>query len=495
MSLVMGIDLGTSSTKTIILDQEGMLVATACASYPMSTPRPGWVEQAPEDWWHAVCATIQESIASLPAPLAASDIKGVAISGQMNGAVPTDQSGVPLRPAILWLDGRSQAECDQANEKAERPLRERALTILNPVNTLAKILWIQGNEPDLYRASKWVLIPKDWVRFRLTGEMLSDVSDASVSGALDLYDRVWSGEILESVGVRDDLFPEVVESTAPAGLVTQSAAGATGLVAGTPVCAGGGDMACMAVGSGAIKPGIVGIGIGTAGHAITYAEDLHDGAFNQLWPMCHSVPDAYFWLGCSYTGGGSLSWFSEQFGDDYESLTTMASEVSAGSDGLFFMPWLAGTGTPHPDARARGGWLGLTLQHGKQHMVRSLMEGVAFDLRQALGCIHGIGLPVTEIRLGEGGVRSKLWRQILVDVFGQEGRLMELGDASAIGAALIAGVGVGVFNDFGEACNRTVQLTDHVRHNPESAILYDACFQKYCDLYPMLKPWFHQGKA
>ena len=173
MSLVMGIDLGTSSTKTIILDQEGMLVATACASYPMSTPRPGWVEQAPEDWWHAVCATIQESIASLPAPLAASDIKGVAISGQMNGAVPTDQSGVPLRPAILWLDGRSQAECDQANEKAERPLRERALTILNPVNTLAKILWIQGNEPDLYRASKWVLIPKDWVRFRLTGEMLS----------------------------------------------------------------------------------------------------------------------------------------------------------------------------------------------------------------------------------------------------------------------------------------------------------------------------------
>ena len=493
MALVMGIDLGTSSAKTIILDHAGHFITSATEAYPMTTPHPGWVEQMPEDWWRAVCKTIRAAIAALPPPLSAYEIKGIALSGQMNGALPIDDIGTPLRAAMLWLDGRSQMECDAANEIAGDAFRERALTILNPVNTLAKVLWLRTHEPDCYNTARYILIPKDWVRYKLTGIIATDVSDASVSGALDLLTRSWSAEILENLEVNASLFPDVLESTTIAGTITQKVSDLTGLAPGTPVCAGGGDMACMAVGSGAIKPGIVGVGIGTAGHAITFAETINDGAFNQVWPMCHSVPGAYFWLGCSYTGGASLSWLSEQFGEDYDSLTEQAAQAPPASDDLYFMPWLAGTGTPHPDTSARGGWLGLTLHHTKGHMVRALLEGVACDLRQSLDTFQKLHLPVDEIRLGEGGGKSPLWRQILVDVFAQNGRMMELGDASAIGAALIAGVGVGMFEDFDEACGVTIQTGEEVVYDRETAKRYEAYYKRYRGLYPALSGWVRQN--
>lgn len=486
MPLVMGIDLGTSSAKTIVMDDAGRVVASASSGYPLHTPQPGWAEQDPGDWWRAVCATVRQTL-SLVSP---SDIVGIALSGQMNGAVFVDAAGRPLRPAILWLDGRSQAECDAANDRAGDLLRDRALTVLNPVNTLAKVLWARAHEPAHYAAAAYALMPKDWVRFKLTGVFTADVSDGSVSAALDLYTRVWSRDILDRLEVRQDLFPEVMESIAVAGALTREAAAATGLAEGTPVCAGGGDMACMAAGSGAIKPGIVGVGIGTAGHAITYAERVSDAAFNRLWPMCHAVPGKYFWLGCSYTGGGSLDWLSRQFGDGFDALTAQAERAPAGSDGLFFFPWLAGAATPHPDPRARGGWLGLTLHHTRGHMIRALMEGVAFDLRQSLECFRALCLPIEEVRFGEGGVKSRLWRQILADVFGRDGWVMELGDASAIGAALIAGVGAGVFKNFEVACDRAVALGEQVRSDAERAALYDRAFARYRRVYPALKAWF-----
>ncbi len=495
MSLVMGIDLGTSSTKTIILDQSGALIASASSGYGMETPRPDWVEQTPEDWWRAVCDTTNRAISNIPAPGTASDIKGVSLSGQMNGAVPVDRDGIPLRPAILWLDGRAQAECDVANQSAGDHLRAKALTVLNPVNTLAKILWLKANEPDCYGSASHVLIPKDWVRFRLTGLVHAEVSDASVSGAVDLYTRQWSADILDALEVPVAMFPPILESVDVAGNISSEAAGLTGLAVGTPVCAGGGDMACMAVGSGAIKPGVVGVGIGTAGHAISFASTVSEGAFNQLWPMCHSVPGAYFWLGCSYTGGGSLAWMSEQFAEDFGALTDQAATVGPGADGLFFMPWLAGTGTPNPDSFARGGWLGLSLQHTKAHMVRALMEGVAFDLRQALDCFARLGLPMAELRIGEGGAKSALWRQILVDVFGRDGRLMDLGDASAIGAAIIAGVGTGVFQDFEEGCGLTVRLADRIVCDSGNAGVYDSSYRLYQELYPSLKDWYVEAEG
>ncbi len=489
MALVMGIDLGTSSTKTVLMDEAGNLVAAANAGYPLLTPQAGWVEQNPNDWWKAVCDTIRQVVDKIPS---VQDIKGISLSGQMNGAVFVDSEGVPLRPAILWLDGRSQRECDIANERAGDLLRERALHVLNPINMLAKVLWIREHETDCYTEAHQVLIPKDWIRLKLTGEFASDVSDASVTGALDLYTRDWSGEILDALEVRRNLFPKVVESPTIVGAITKDVAEETGLAAGTPVCAGGGDMACMAVGGGVIKPGVVNVGIGTAGHVLTFAEDISDAMFNQLWPMCHAVPGRYFWLGCSYTGGGSLTWFRDQFGESFEDLTTQAESVPVGSEGLFFMPWFQGSATPHPDAHARAGWIGLSLHHTKAHMIRALMEGVVFDLRHSLECFKRLKLPIDEIRIGEGGAKSALWRGIQADVFGSDVRVMETRDASALGATIIAGVGVGVFESFESACERAIVLGETVKRNTARVAQYEKCYQRYSRLYPSLKEWFRR---
>ena len=494
MPLVIGIDLGTSSTKTIVLDESGDVLATASASYEMQTPHPGWVEQDAGDWWTAICKTTRAVVADLWAQgRSVDEIRGVSLSGHMNGAVFVDGAGNPLRAPILWLDRRSQAECDAANARAGDLLRTRAMHVMNPVNTLAKVLWVRAREREVYENARYVLIPKDWVRFRMTGTFGTDVSDASVSAAADVRARDWSGEILDALEVRRDLFPDISESPDVIGALTGVASREMGLEANTPVCAGGGDVACLAVGSGVISPGVVNVGIGTAGHALAFAERLDPAAYNKLWPMCHSVPGAFFWLGCSYTCGASLAWLSRQMGEDVASLARRAEDAPAGSEGLFFLPWLEGAATPHPDARARGGWIGLTLRHTKAHMVRSLMEGVAFDLRRSLECFEDIGLPIEDLRIGEGGARSALWRQIQADVFGRDARVLEVQDASALGAALIAGVGVGVFPDFETACERSVGLGEGVRRNDERATDYEKQFQRYGDLYPSLKGWFNEN--
>ena len=462
----------------------------------MRTPRSGWVEQDAGDWWQAICRTTRAVGAELRSlGRSVGDVRGVSLSGHMNGAVFVDGAGNPLRAPILWLDRRSQPECDAANARAGDLLRTRAMHVLNPINTLAKVLWVRAHEPDIYRDARYVLIPKDWVRFRMTGTFGSDVSDASVSAAADLRARDWSGEILDALEVRRDLFPEISESPEVIGALTGRASRETGLAAKTPVCAGGGDVSCLAVGSGVIRPGVVNVGIGTAGHALAFAERLDPAAFNRLWPMCHSVPGASFWLGCSYTCGVSLAWLSDQLGEDVAALTRQAEDAPAGSEGLFFLPWLEGAATPHPDARARGGWIGLTLRHTKAHLVRSLMEGAAFDLKRSLECFEDIGLPIEDVRIGEGGARSALWRQIQADVFGRDVRVLEEQDASALGAAVIAGVGVGVFPDFKTACERSVKLGESVRCGANHATVYERQFQRYRGLYPSLQGWFNENSS
>ena len=493
MSLVIGIDIGTSSTKTLLLSEEGTIISSASADYQLSTPCTGWAEQDANDWWQAVCDTIRQIIQYLESnecSFSTSDIKGISLSGQMNGAVFVDASGNPLRSAILWLDQRAQKQCDQANEQVGYLLRDHALHVLNPINTLAKVLWLRESQPDIYADVYHVLLPKDWIRFKLTGTFKAEVTDASATAALDLYTRNWSGEILCALEIEERLFPEVVESPTVTGQITKSVAEETGLCAGIPVCAGGGDMACMAVGSGIRKPGIVSVGIGTAGHVLTYAEKISDAAFNQLWPMCHAIPDKYFWLGCSFTGGASLTWFHDQFGDSFTELIDFAEDAPIGSDGLFFMPWFQGTATPHPDANARAGWLGMTLHHTKAHMIRSLMEGVVFDLRHSVECFKQLKLPVNEIYIGEGGSRSALWRQIQADVFGKDVQVMAVQDASALGAAIIAGVGVEVFDSFESACGLTVILGETIHSDAERVEKYERYYQRYCNLYPSLKNWF-----
>ena len=493
MSLVMGIDLGTSNAKTVLMDETGNIVSRASVDYPLLTPHPGWAEQNPDDWWNALCDTSRQVIQSLkthqPA-YSSHDIKGVSLSGQMNSAILVDAGGVPVRRAIAWLDARSKRECDEANQQAGDLFRERALQVLNPVNTLGKILWLREHEPDHYNDARYALIQKDWIRFRLTGSFASDASDASISAAGDIYRWDWSDEILDALEVRRDLFPPIVESSMVVGKITAEASAETGLPAGTPVCTGAGDMACMAVGGGVIKPGVVNVGIGTAGHALAFADTISDAGYNQLWPICHAVKGKYIWLGCTYTGGRSLAWARDQFDEEFEDLTAQAENAPVGSDGLFFMPWFQGAATPNPDPHARAGWLGLTLHHTKEHMIRALMEGVAYDLRHSLECFKRLGSQVDELRIGEGGAKSALWSRIQADIFGQDVRIMETQELSAIGAAIIAGVGVGLFSDFESACEKAIVLGETVRCDADRVRQYEQCYQRYCELYPILKDWF-----
>lgn len=503
MSLAMGIDLGTSSTKTVVIDQDGNLLASASSSYPLETPRPGWAEQDPDEWWRAICSTTAEIASQLNEGFSgwtANDIDGISLSGHMNGAVFAGHDGMPLRRPILWLDRRSQKVCESANEIAGDLLIAKTFHILNPINTLAKILWVKENEPDFYRNARTCLIPKDWIRLKMTGEYASEVSDASVSAMLDLAERDWCGDLLDLLEVRRDLLPPVLESTDISGRLTGRAAAEMGLPAGIPVCAGGGDVATLAVGSGVIKPGVINVGIGTAGHAIAFAETISETPLNQLWPMCHCVPGAYFWLGCSYTCGASMSWLSDQLGEEFDTLSREAEGAPAGSEGLFFLPWMEGSATPHPDTNARAGWLGLTLRHNRGHMTRALMEGVAYDLRESLECFASLDLPLHELRIGEGGARSGLWRQIQADVFGRDVRVLEVEDASALGAAIIGAVGVEIFPDFDTACEATVNLGETVCYDTERSRLYDIGFEHFSRLYPDLKDWFqaagsHQSRT
>ena len=488
MAYAVGIDLGTSSIKVVLLDDQGNTAATASADYPLLKPQPSWREQNPTDWWQALCATVRDVLAGI----STSDVQGVALSGQINGAVFVDQRGELLRPAMIWLDQRSQAECDRANESAGDLFRTQAVVHLNPVNTLGKVLWVREHEPEIYERAH-LLAPKDWLNFRLTGVLKAEISDASTTGAFDLLERRWSTEIQERLGLRPELFLPLLESNEKVGEVTGEAASETGLAPGTPVFGGGGDIPCMILGSGVIEPGIVSVGIGTAGHATIFADSVDDAAFNQLWPMCHTLSGKYTWLGCTYTGGASLTWFRDTFGGEYEEMNTAAEAIPPGAEGLMYMPWLEGTGTPLPDASARAGFLGLSLRHTRGHMIRALMEGVAHDLRHSLECFQSLALPIAEVRMGEGGSQSVVWRQILADVFGRDLRLIETQDLSAVGAGLLACVGGGLFADFKTACEAVIKLGETVHCDPDQVAFYETQYQRYCRLYPILNQWYAEA--
>ncbi|MCS7225101.1 MAG: xylulokinase [Armatimonadetes bacterium] len=492
MPFVIGIDVGTSSTKAVLVSDEGEVIASSSVPYRYHTPRPGWVEQDPDDWWEAVCQAIRNLLqtAHKEQKVAPDDIKGISLSGQMNGAVLTDAAGRPFRPAILWLDNRSEPQCQKVNQEKEDDLVSATGQTLNPVNTLAKLLWIKEEEPETYRSARWAFLPKDWIRFRLTGTATAEVSDSSATGLMHIEKRVWNEPLLSALSLRLDWLPPLAESTDIVGAVTREAAEETGLKKGTVVGAGGGDMPCLAVGTGCIEPGIVCVGIGTAGHCTTYAETLNPVGFRKLWPMCHSVPGKYFWLGCSFTCGAALQWWSSQWDDPLEDLIGEAEKVPPGADGLFFVPWLQGSATPYPDGTARGGWLGLSLHHQRAHLTRALLEGVAFDLRQSLDTFRQVGVVISEVRIAEGGSRSPVWRQIQSDVFGSDLIVLQNPDASVLGAAIIAGVGTGLFPDFPTACSRTVRLGETIVCDRHRAALYDQMYHIYRNLYPSLISFF-----
>src|SRR5436190_1476492 len=455
----LGIDIGTGGSRALLIDEKGTVRHAFTAPHEeMTMERPQWAEQRPENWWDASQAAIRGVLAAAGAK--GSDVRGIGLSGQMHGLTLLDEADNVVRPALIWCDQRSQAQVDWINRKVGK---QKVLDcIANPVLTgftLPKLLWVRDNEPRSFERVRKVLLPKDYVRFRLTGEYASDVSDASGTAMFDVVNRRWSNELVEAVGLDRSILPYVFESQDISGRVTAAVAEATGLDAGTPVVGGGGDQASSAVGNGIVESGIVSCTIGTSGVVFAHTDEPAYDPQGRVHTFCHAVRGAWHVMGVTQGAGLSLQWFRNQFapGMDYEALTAEAAKTSCCSQGLFWLPYLMGERTPHLDAAARGGWIGMTARHTRADLIRSVLEGVSFSQKDCLDIIETMGVPVRSARLSGGGARSAFWRQMLADVFGKPVVTLETQEGSAYGAAILALVGTGVFDSVTEACHAVVR--------------------------------------
>ena len=501
MNFCVGLDVGTTGAKALLVDEEGNVRGSATTEYPMFTPHPLWSEQHPEDWWRAAKQSFRTVIEK--AGIKPGEIAGVGLTGQMHGLVLLGSHGEVLRPCIMWNDQRTAEECAEITSLVGES-RLMALTA-NPVLpgfTAPKILWVRKHEPETYTKISRVLLPKDYIRYRLTGDFATDVSDASGMSLLDVAHRDWSREMLGALQIPESWMPRVVESVAITGTVTPEASRETGLRAGTPVVGGAGDQAAGAVGNGIVKPGIVSVTVGTSGVVFAHTDRLAVEQNGLLHAFCHAVPGAWHVMGVTLAAGGSLRWFRDALGeperalaaekgvDPYEILMEGAAQAPPGSEGLYFLPYLSGERTPHPDPYARGAFIGLTVRHTKAHMVRSVLEGVAFSLRDCLELTKALGLQTTQVRASGGGARSPFWRQILSNVFGTELVTVTSTEGAPYGAALLAGVGAKVYASVADACNRTIHVSAVTHPDQEQSSLYNRSYAVYRDLYPALKKSF-----
>ncbi|MDR7416873.1 MAG: xylulokinase [Armatimonadota bacterium] len=492
----LGIDVGTTGAKAVLVDGQGRVLASATHDYPLSVPRPGWSEQEPQAWWEA-------TVLSIRAVLAAQDVQvdGVGLTGQMHGLVALDPKGEVLRPAILWNDQRTAEEVAWITERVG-PQRVLELTG-NPVLTgftAPKICWVRRHEPQVYRRIAHVLLPKDYVRYRLTGTLATDVADASGTSLFDVRGRRWSDEMLSALEIPRSWLPDVFESPEVVGRVSEAAAGLTGLRAGVPVVAGAGDQAAQAVGAGIVRSGLLSVTIGTSGVVFAHLDAVQVDPLGRTHTFCHAVPGKWHVMGVMLAAGGSLRWLREGLGipdwhraggDPYALMTEEAAEVPPGSEGLLFLPYLSGERTPHADPFARGAFVGLTLRHRRAHFVRSVLEGVAFGLRDSLEILRTMGLAPTQVRVSGGGARSALWRQILADVFGTELVTVEVTEGAAYGAALLAAVGAGAFPSVEAACDRAVRVVERTAPGPGRE-RYEELYRVYVELYPRLRDAMHR---
>ena len=503
MSYFLGIDISTTGAKALIIDEHGDFIASHTTEYPLSTPKPLWSEQNPLDWWNGACASIKAALSA--AHLSGDQIAAIGMTGQMHGLVMLDKADHILRPAILWNDQRTGAQCEEITAKVGG--LDRLLALIGnqvlPGFTAPKIVWVRENEPDVYDQTTHVLLPKDYVRFCLTGEYATEVSDASGMSLLDVEQRVWSKEMLSALEIPEAWLPICTESDVVSGRISESAAKATGLKVGTPVVGGGGDQAAQAVGSGIVQSGVISVTSGTSGVVFAHSDHYAAEAQGRLHAFCHAVPGKWHYMGVMLSAGGSFRWLRDSIGDvekaaaqligvdPYELLTQEAATAPVGSEGLLFLPYLTGERTPYPDPQARGAFVGLTLRHGKAHLVRSVLEGVSFGLRDSLELIKGLGVPITQVRASGGGARSAVWRQIQADVFGAELVLVNVTEGAAYGAALLAGVGAGKYASVEEAVAATVKVTDRTTPITANAQAYEKLYPAYRGLYPALKDTFH----
>jgi len=489
-TLFLGIDVSTTGSKALLMDEQGNVAATAVNEHSISTPKPLWSEQDPQEWWTAAAKSIRDALKQ--AGVSGEAVKAIGLTGQMHGLVMLDDKGTVLRPAILWNDQRTAEECEEITQKVgfDKLLRicgNKALTGF----TAPKILWVRKHEPEVYARTAHILLPKDYVRYRLTGDFAVDKADGSGMILFDLNRRDWSPNLLKTLDIPESWLPKSYEGPEITGVVSASAAELTGLKAGTPVVGGGGDQAAQAVGVGAVTPGIVALTLGTSGVVFATTPSPLIEPQGRLHAFCHSVPGAWHFMGVMLSAAGSLRWYRDTLapGMGYDDLLAPAADVPAGSEGLLFLPYLTGERTPYPDPLARGAFVGLTIRHTKAHMTRSVIEGVSFGLRDSMELIKNAGLgAINQVRVSGGGARSPLWRQMLSDVMDSELVTVNTTEGAAFGAALLAGVGAGTWKSVEESCNVTIKTMEKTTPDRASVKIYESYYQQYTALYPALKP-------
>lgn len=500
-SHLIGVDVGTSATKVILIDASGKVVASAAPEYPFETPRPLWAEANPEDWWRATVEGIREVLKT--SGVEPGSIAGIGLSGQMHGLVLLDAKGEVLRPCIMWNDQRTGEECAAITDIVGK---EEIIEITgNPVLpgfTAPKLSWVKKHEPEVFgRIAHW-LLPKDYIRYRLTGEFFSDVSDASGTSLLQVSERKWSTDIVDALGFDTAWLPEVTESVEPSTRVSAEAARLTGLPEGLPIAAGGGDQAAQAVGCGIVREGILSATFGTSGVVFAHSDEYRVESDGRLHAFCHAVRGKWHLMGVMLSAAGSYQWFRKTFlpefieqcraegKDDYQVLDEMAAAIEPGSEGLVFLPYLSGERTPHPDPHARGVFMGMTLRHQRAHFVRAVLEGITFGMRDSLQLMRSLGIKAETITVSGGGANSPFWRQMMADVFATRTNTVNATEGAAFGAALLAGVAAGVYPDVETACGKTLAQTTEVEPDSKTAKTYEKLYPRYTALYPLLRETF-----
>jgi xylulokinase len=501
MPYLIGIDIGTSGTKTILIEETGKVLARATQEYPLYTPKPQWSEQDPMDWWQATCFTARDVLQR--SGVDPREVKGIGLSGQMHGSVFLEENSQVLRRALLWNDQRTQAECDWITEKVGK---EKVVELIsNPVLTgftAGKIVWLRNHEPETFAKVRKVLLPKDYIRLMLTGEFATEVSDASGTALFNVRKRAWADEMLDALGIPRDWMPKAYESPEVSGRITEEAAALTGLAPGTPVVGGGGDQAAGAVGNGIVETGIVSSTVGTSGVVFAFSDTPIVDPQLRLHTFCHAVPDKWHLMGVMLSAGGSLQWYRDAYcqpekvvagalgRDPYELICAEAEQAPVGCEGLIFLPYLTGERAPYPDPNARGVLFGLTRRVDRGYVARAVLEGVAYGLRDSFAIMEGMHLPIRQVRASGGGARSPFWRQIQADVTGHTHVTINVDEGPALGVALLAGVGTGVYPSVAAACRAVIQVADSTEARTVNHDAYDRFHKVYQALYAHLKDDF-----
>jgi xylulokinase len=485
----LGMDVGTGGTRAVVTDGAGKLISGASSEHAtFRAEHPGWAEQDPEDWWRAAQEAIHGAIASTPEPR--EPIAALALTGQMHGAVMLDENGAVLRPSLIWCDTRTQPECDWLTEKiGYEKLIELTCNPALPNFTLTKLLWVKTHQPEIFKKIRHVMCPKDYVRYRLTGEYAIDVQEASGTLLLDVTHRRWSREMAEAAGIPENWLPKVYESPEICARISETAAGLTGLKAGTPVSAGSGDQGAGAVGMGILQPGSVSATIGTSGVVFAATAEPTKDPKGRLHTFCHAVPGRWHVMGVTQGAGLSLRWLRDTFfaGQNYDTMTAGAAKIAAGSNGLMWAPYQLGERTPHLDPEVRAAFAGIGASHTASHFVRAVLEGVAYSLQDTFTLFAELGIPVHGIRLGGGGARGALWRQIQAGIYGRTSEVLTAEEGGAFGCALLAGVGAGHWKNLDEACEQAIEVAQRIEPDAADVAAYKSGYAQWRKLYPALR--------